>query len=391
MSTRRRFCGQSLTSAAALALGGSATGCKRRKDSLLPDTPDIGKKSTPETFAVLVPIAAGQTAALQEQLEDHVFEVASPGVHYARMTIIDDRLHLSMVYDNDIEAALQLMERNATRLDPILALTENFPSQGVAYRPDFSAWLQAYTLPNLLLYSAFDRGSEPAIRESVRLRDNFMALAETVTREPTRAEPAWTEFLEENRARIHNHSDNAEDQLTPFQLRDPNLQNPFTMVFTVIEEKVPKLVDTLKVGEWAIERLDIHPLKEIPTVHYARFSRYSQRQMLFDSVYDGEWEQYVDDFATRIPGKLDKVWGDAVGYPPGKAKDAPELKKFLEARRIERDYFYMAYTEMTVKEIQKSLALGKALVKFSQRASSVTSRLDDELARFIRENQALMA
>ncbi|MBV1859193.1 MAG: hypothetical protein KUG77_12335 [Nannocystaceae bacterium] len=354
--------------------------------------PDIGEKVVPETIAVLLRIKAGQKNALHAQLEQHVFEHPVGEVHYLRMLPIDDStLLVSAVFDADLNALLNLMAENAVRLDAVLRHTEGYPTGGAADSAAMRDFLRHNESPTLMLYSAFDRASEPAVRDATPLRLAFLEFVKAVQRAPGSAAASYSAFLNDNGARIDTHSDGAADELSAAALSAPDRQNPFTMVFDIREDWVKRLDKTLKDGEWFLDHLDIHPLKQIPTVHYARFAKVTRTKVLFESVYDGEWEQYVSDFAVHIPKKLDLVWGGAVGYPVGGAADAPALAKFLADRRLPRDYFYMSYSNQTVKEIQKSLALGKKLILFTREAPSGGERLVKHVERFIHRNQALLA
>ncbi|MEM6293968.1 MAG: hypothetical protein AAGA54_22010 [Myxococcota bacterium] len=365
--------------------------CKRRS-SVIPDVdPDIGEKVVPETIAVGMKIKAGQKDALHAQLEQHVFEHPTGGVHYLRMLPMDDdTLLLSAVFDSDINALLSLCAENATRLDKVLQHVEGYPESGAADLSSMHDFLEGQQMTTMLLYSAFNRASEPAVREATQLRTEFLKFVRNVQRNPGAAETCYTNFLEANKKRIDTHSEGAVDQLTPAALTAPNRQNPFTMVFDLKEDWVKRLNKTLTDGQWFLDNLHIHPLKKIPTVHYARFARIHRTKILFESVYDGEWEQYVSDFAVHIPTQLDLVWGGAVGYPAGGAADAPALAKFLEDHRLERDYFYMAYSDETVKEIQASLALGQKLVTFSKDAPSEAAGLVKHVDRFVHRHQELL-
>ena len=377
----------------AVGLGPFGLGCRRGATTLATVDPDIGRKNRPETIAAMIPIKAGRAVELRERLEEHVFEIAAPGVHYARLLIVPEETHLllSAVFDDTVEALLQLMEFNAARVDYLFALTEGYPAAGAAAPFELRGWLKRNEVPTTLLYSAYDRASEPAVREVVQLRTEFVSLVQAVQRRPHEADSAYTRFLAANRRRIDTHRDNVVDQLTPAQLTVPSDQNPFTMIFDLQPSWIKRLEKTLKDGEWLLDHLHIHPLKKIPTVHYARFANITPTKVLFESVYDGDWLQYVSDFAVNIPTQLDLVWGGAVGYPKGGAKDAAALGEFLQRKKVPRDYFYMAYTGDTVKEIQASLALGRKLVTFSKEAPQDASRLARHIERFVHRNQTLMA
>ena len=365
--------------------------CKRRKTKIPDVDPDIGEKVAPETIAVGMKIKTGQKDALHAQLEQHVFEHPTGGVHYLRMLPMDDdTLLLSAVFDSDINALLSLCAENATRLDEVLQHVEGYPSGGAEDLASMHDFLEDNEMETMLLYSAFDRASEPAVREATQLRQEFLKFVRDVQRNPDGAETSYTAFLEANKRRIDTHSEASVDQLSPTALTAPERQNPFTMVFDLREDWVERLNKTLTDGQWFLDHLHIHPLKKIPTVHYARFARIHRTKILFESVYDGEWEQYVSDFAVHIPTQLDLVWGGAVGYPAGGAADAPALAEFLEEHRLERDYFYTAYSDETVKEIQASLSLGEKLVTFSKDAPAETTKLVNHVERFVHRHQELL-
>ena len=383
---RRQLC-----KAMAVAGVGALSSCRRRHITVPDVDPDIGRKVAPETIAVLVPIKDGQTDLLHERLEDHAFEVASPGVHYARMLVWEGNLLFSSVFDSSLETLLSLLAANAERFDAIGTLTEGYPAGGAAARSQLQSWLSKHALRTTLLYSAFDRAGEPAVREATRLRTEFLRLARDVKRNPGQAHALYDAFVTANRDRIDTHADNERDQLTPAQLTDPKAQNPFTMVFDIKEDWVERLKKTLSSGQWVLDELHIHPLKKIPTVHYARFANITRTKILFQSVYDGDWPQYVTDFAVNIPTQLDLVWGGSTDYPAGGAANATGLGQWLKAKRLPRDYFYMANADNTVKEIQHSLALGRKLVRFSKEAPTGSERLARHLERFVHRNQALMA
>jgi hypothetical protein len=384
--SRRRF----VEAAAALSLAPVA-GCCHRAD-LHTEDPDVGRPNRPQTLSVIVGIREGKTDALQQRLRGHVFENPRSGVHFARMTILpDDRLLLSGVYDDHRSIFIDFLVANAQTVDPLLELVEGWPPQGAHDREALDAWVTTFSHETLLLYSAFSRASDPAIRETVALRDNFLKLVRSVAYEPSRAETAYHAFLLDNRARIDMHQEGGRPDLTPLDFVSPHDQNPFTMIYQMRPDQMTRLNDTLAVGQWAIDNFHIHPLRQIPTVQYARFVRLHGDAILFASCYDGEWEQYVQDFAARIPSKLDKVWGGAVGYPTRGAKDAAALAKFLDDRRIERDFFYMAAGRRTVKEIQASLSLGTKLLRWSARAPARGDELVTSLHRFVAEHQRLLA
>jgi len=80
-------------------------------------------------------------------------------------------------------------------------------------------------------------------------------------------------------------------------------------------------------------------------------------RMLFATVFDGTWDNYIDDFASKMPDQLDALFAEAVGYP---GIHDPNVKDYIRKVQIEADEFYSAYPNTTVKEIRKGQRVLKA-------------------------------
>ena len=62
------------------------------------------------------------------------------------------------------------------------------------------------------------------------------------------------------------------------------------------------------VGNQAVDR--------VGTVHDMRWVFLdNDTKLLFGSTYDGDWDPYIDDFATKIPDILDLQFGEIEGWP----------------------------------------------------------------------------
>ena len=57
--------------------------------------------------------------------------------------------------------------------------------------------------------------------------------------------------------------------------------------------------------------------------------------MLFAAIYDGTWDQYIDDFAAGVAAGslqfLDVLWENLEGYPGLKS---PDVKDYLSSTRF---------------------------------------------------------
>jgi hypothetical protein len=91
----------------------------------------------------------------------------------------------------------------------------------------------------------------------------------------------------------------------------------------------------------------------IGTLHNMRVAILdNDSRMLFATVYDGDWDQYIDDFAAdpKTNAGLDRLFGVCEGYP---GMQSPEVKDFFVKHQIDVILFWTAYPEATVKQIKK--------------------------------------
>ena len=89
----------------------------------------------------------------------------------------------------------------------------------------------------------------------------------------------------------------------------------------------------------------------VGTLHDSRVVFFdNDTRMLFATVFDGTWDNYIDDFASKMPGQLDALLGEAEGYP---GIHDPSVKDWIKNVQIEADEFYSAYPNTTVRQIRK--------------------------------------
>ena len=65
-------------------------------------------------------------------------------------------------------------------------------------------------------------------------------------------------------------------------------------------------------------------------------------RMLFATVFDGTWDSYIDDFASKMPDQLDALFAEVEGYP---GIHDPNVKDYIRKHQIEADEFYSAYPD----------------------------------------------
>jgi hypothetical protein len=100
---------------------------------------------------------------------------------------------------------------------------------------------------------------------------------------------------------------------------------------------------------------------DVGTVHDMRFVFLdNDTRMLFATAYDGDWDAYIDDFATKIPDFLDIIdsaWLDWPGIRSPRAKD------YLAKYQVTAEGWYVA-NDLTVAETRRLRRIGEAADQF---------------------------
>ena len=98
------------------------------------------------------------------------------------------------------------------------------------------------------------------------------------------------------------------------------------------------------IGNQAVER--------VGTVHDMRWVFLdNDTKLLFASTYDGDWDPYIDDFATKIPDILDLQFGEIDGWPGVRS---PAVKDFIVKHQIQAHFWYVANPNLTVVETRRA-------------------------------------
>jgi hypothetical protein len=105
----------------------------------------------------------------------------------------------------------------------------------------------------------------------------------------------------------------------------------------------------------------------IGTVHDMRFVFLdNDTKMLFATTYDGDWDAYIDDFATKIPDYLDIIDSAWEGWPGIRS---PEAKDYLARHQVSAEGWYVAHPDLTVEETRRLKRVGQALDEFLDKVS----------------------
>ncbi len=105
----------------------------------------------------------------------------------------------------------------------------------------------------------------------------------------------------------------------------------------------------------------------VGTVHDMRFVFLdNDSKLLFCTAYDGDWDAYIEDFATKIPDILDLQFGDTEGWPGVRS---PKVKDHIVKHQITADFWYVANPNLTVVETRRLERIGSATDEFLDKIS----------------------
>ena len=98
---------------------------------------------------------------------------------------------------------------------------------------------------------------------------------------------------------------------------------------------------------------------KVGTVHDMRFVFLDDTKMLFATAYDGDWDSYIDDFATKIPDIMDVAFSAFEGWPG--IHNAKATKDWIAEHQFTADGWYVANPELTVAATRRLERIGKAV------------------------------
>src|SRR5262249_58474446 len=88
---------------------------------------------------------------------------------------------------------------------------------------------------------------------------------------------------------------------------------------------------------------------DVGTLHSFRWVLIdNNRRLIFLSVYDGSWQNYMGDFIDKIIWALDGVYKNTREYPKGGMKDVVRFQRWILNHQYEPQLFYRAYPKETV-------------------------------------------
>lgn len=84
-------------------------------------------------------------------------------------------------------------------------------------------------------------------------------------------------------------------------------------------------------------------------------------KLLFATAFDGEWDPYIDDFATKIPDFMDYLFTNVEGWP---GITSPDVKDFIVKYQIPAEAWFVAHPNLTVAEAHRLKRQEAAVQRF---------------------------
>jgi hypothetical protein len=125
-------------------------------------------------------------------------------------------------------------------------------------------------------------------------------------------------------------------------------------------------------------------LGSMRTVHFAHWAFLNNRsRLLFFSNFDHSWGSYLDDFIEKAHEGLTLAWGCGVGFPPTRflvydgASHGRQFKNWALASRAVSRFWYSAYPDLTVDQVERNNRIANGLRKASLQDKEAATWMQD--------------
>jgi len=128
----------------------------------------------------------------------------------------------------------------------------------------------------------------------------------------------------------------------------------------------------------------LEKLQQLSFIHYARWAilerrwpggdrrrgeRLRYRYLLFESNFNGTWDEYIDAFSEVVPTRMKLIWGSSYGFP-GPLPVEP-FKAYIRKNEFPIEHYYSAYPQATTTEVVSALEVARAHAALSARAEGL--------------------
>jgi hypothetical protein len=119
-------------------------------------------------------------------------------------------------------------------------------------------------------------------------------------------------------------------------------------------------------------------LQMLSFIHYARWvvvkrfppeEKLNYPYLMFESNFNGSWDQYIDAFSEVVPERMKGIWGTSYGFP-GPIPVEP-FKDYIRVNEYVANHYYNAYPQATTTEIISAVNVAAAVDDLKRRAASL--------------------
>lgn len=87
----------------------------------------------------------------------------------------------------------------------------------------------------------------------------------------------------------------------------------------------------------------------------------NRKRIIFLSVFDGSWENYMGDFIDKIVWALDGIYNNTKDYPPGGMKQIDAFKAWILRHQYEPQLLFKSYPNETVLNLIRDRQISQSL------------------------------
>ena len=141
---------------------------------------------------------------------------------------------------------------------------------------------------------------------------------------------------------------------------------------------------------WAVGSIfkkNLIGLQTLSLIHYARWVIIKNTQfphldstqpkeelkysyMIFESNFNGSWDQYVDSFFRAIPKGLDLLWYKNVNHP--RSSPLTPFHRYINHNQIFTDYYYSAYPIAASNDVKEAKKVKDTLLEMQEKCDSLS-------------------
>jgi hypothetical protein len=126
------------------------------------------------------------------------------------------------------------------------------------------------------------------------------------------------------------------------------------------------------------------PLVRLSFIHFAHWNivtripdngppqakeRLNHPYLLFESNFNGRWDDYIEAFAQDLTLQMKLIWGSSFGFP-GPLPVRP-FEDYVRRNAVTASYYWSAYPGAATTEILSALELKKRFTAFAERVKGM--------------------